>query len=71
MLVDRRERRQAEAPADLLEARRVAVLLNELLEVVENFALALGQWLHAVAPGQGQLDAPRLYAKKRRKSTAR
>ena len=47
VLVDRRERRQAEAPADLLEARRVAVLLDELLQVVEDLALALGQWLQA------------------------
>ena len=46
VLVHRGQRRQAEAPADLLEARRVAVLLDEFLQVVENFALALRQWLH-------------------------
>ena len=48
VLVHRRERRQAEAPADLLEARRVAVLLDEVVEVVEDLALTLGQWLHGV-----------------------
>ena len=47
VLVDRRERRQAEPPADFLEARRVAVLLDEILKVIENLALALGQWLQA------------------------
>ncbi len=46
MLVHRRERRQAEPAADFLETRRVAVLLNELLQVVENLALAFGEGLH-------------------------
>jgi len=59
MLVDRRERREAETPADLLEARRIAVLLDEIVEVIEDFPLAFGQGQH----GHG------LYAKKKRKST--
>ena len=46
MLVDRRERRQAESPPDLLQARRIAVLLDEIVEVVEDLALALRQWQH-------------------------
>ena len=46
VLVHRRQRRQAEAFADFLQARRIAVLLDEFVQVVENFALALGQWLH-------------------------
>ena len=46
VLVHRRQRRQAEAFADFLEARRIAVLLDELVQVVENLALPLGQWLH-------------------------
>ena len=69
VLVHRGERRQAEAPADFLEARRVAVLLNELLQVVENLALAFGQWLHADAPADVD-HVRRLYAKKKRKSTS-
>ena len=47
MLVDRGERREAEPPADFLEARRVAVLLDELVEEIENFPLTLRQWQHA------------------------
>ena len=43
----RRQRRQAEAPADLFQARRVAVLLDELVQVIQDFALALGEWDHA------------------------
>ena len=52
MLVDGGERREAEPAADLFEARRVAVLLDELLEIVEDLALSLRQWLHAHAPGR-------------------
>ena len=47
MLVDRGERREAETAADFLEARRIAVLLDEIVEVVENLPLTLGQWQHA------------------------
>ena len=47
MLVDRCERRQTESTADFLQARRVAVLLDEIVEVIEDFPLALGQWQHA------------------------
>ena len=46
VLVDGRERRQAEAAAHFLETRRVAVLLDEFLQVVQNLALTLGEWLH-------------------------
>jgi hypothetical protein len=42
MLVHGGERREAEAAADFLETWRVPVLLNEVLQVVENLALALG-----------------------------
>src|SRR5262245_21783428 len=47
VLVDRSERRQTETAADLLQAGRVAVLLDEIVEVVEDFPLTLGQWQHA------------------------
>ena len=43
----RGQRREAEAPADFLEARRVAVLLDELVQVVEDLALAFGERQHA------------------------
>ena len=49
VLVDRGQRRQAEAAADFLQARRVAVLLDELVEVVENLALAFGERLHGAS----------------------
>ena len=46
VLVDRGQRRQIEAPADFFQARRVAVLLDEFVEVVENLALAFRERLH-------------------------
>jgi hypothetical protein len=49
VLVDGRQRRKAEALSDFLEAGRVAVALNELVQVVEDFALALGQRHHGAA----------------------
>ena len=59
VLVHRRQRRQAEAAADFLQAGRVAVLLDEIIQVVENFPLTLGQVAACAA----------LYAKEKRKST--
>ena len=50
MLVNRRQRRQAEPPADFFEAWGVFVLLDEILKVVQNLALTFGQWLHRLAP---------------------
>jgi hypothetical protein len=47
VLMDRGERGQAKLPADFLEAWSVAVLLDEVVEEVEDFTLALGQWQHA------------------------
>src|SRR5690606_35517755 len=43
MFVNRRERGEAESPADFFQTRSVPVLLNELVEVVEDFALAFRQ----------------------------
>ena len=42
MFVDGGERREAETSADFLEARGIPVLLNEILQVVQYFALAFG-----------------------------
>ena len=49
MLVHRGERLKAELLGDLLEARRVALLLDVALQVAENLALALGQRHRAVS----------------------
>ena len=46
VLVHRRERRQTEAATDLFETRRIAVLADELVQVVEDLALTLRQWQH-------------------------
>jgi hypothetical protein len=59
MFVYRRKRREAEAAADFFQARRVPVLLDEVVQEVQNLALAFGEWQHA----------PPLYAKEKRKST--
>ena len=45
--MDGGKRRQAEAATDFLQARRIAVLLDEIVEVIEDFPLTLGQWQHA------------------------
>ena len=44
---------------NLLEARRVAVLLDELVEVIQNLALALGERLHKASwPGEETGENP-------------
>src|SRR5207237_7537690 len=55
VLVYRGERREAEAASDLLEARRVAVLPDELGEVIENLALPFGERKHKHAPSAAQV----------------
>src|SRR5262249_12905162 len=53
------QRGQAEASADLLEARCVAVLTDELVQVVENLTLPFRQWEHGrnytQKKGEGQI----------------
>lgn len=46
VLMNRGERREAESLADFLEAGRVTVLLNELIEVVQDFALSFREREH-------------------------
>jgi hypothetical protein len=46
MLVDGGERRQPKPASNLFEAGGVPVLLDEIVEVVEDLPLALGQWQH-------------------------
>ena len=61
VLVHRRERREVEAPADFLQAGRVAVLLDEVVEVVEDLPLTLGQWLHGartIRKGKAKVNRP-------------
>ena len=48
MLVHRCQRGQAEAPPDFLEAGGVAVLLDEVVQVIEDFPLTFGKRQHHV-----------------------
>ena len=50
MLVDGRERRETEPPSDFFETWGVAMLLNEFLEVVQDFSLTFRKWLHGSDP---------------------
>ena len=56
MLVHRGERLEAELLGDLLEARRVALVLDVTLQVAEDFALALGQGHRVVSSADGRFD---------------
>ena len=49
MFVNRRQGREAEPAADLFEAWGIPVLLNEVLQVVQNFALSLCKREHVIA----------------------
>ena len=60
MLVHRRERGEAETAADFLQARRVAVLLDEIVEEIENFPLTFGQWQHGADYTQRKSESQRL-----------
>jgi hypothetical protein len=57
--VHRGERREPETAADFLEARRVAVLLDEIVEVIEDFPLTFGQRQHAaiIRKGKAKVNA--------------
>src|ERR1041385_806713 len=50
MLVHRRQRREVEAASDFLQTRRVAVVLDELVQVVEDFTLPFGEREHFIPP---------------------
>src|SRR5437667_6615689 len=50
VFVYRGERREPKATADLLEARRVAVLLDEFIEVIEDLALPFRERKHRRSP---------------------
>ena len=54
MLMHRRERRETKTTADFLQTWRVAVLLDELLKIVENLALTFGKWLHTATLCKGK-----------------
>jgi hypothetical protein len=58
MFVDGGERRQAEAAPDFLEARCISMLLNELVQVIEDFALAFRKRKHVVPPSPRSGSAP-------------
>jgi hypothetical protein len=52
------ERRQAEAAPDFLQARCISMLLNELVQVIEDFALAFRKRKHVVPPSPRSGSAP-------------
>jgi hypothetical protein len=60
MFVNCRERGQAEASPDFLEAWSVAVLLDEIVQVVEDLALTFGEWQHAPHYTQRKGESPPL-----------
>ena len=69
------QRREAEATADFLEARRIAVLADEFVQVVENLALTFCERKHVVLarlkPSRSAAFVPQakvIYAKGRRRS---
>src|SRR3954468_2153832 len=64
------ERRQAEAAPDFFQTRRVPMLSDELGQVVQDLALAFGQWKHRVLASAGAFapQAKAIYAKGRRRS---
>src|SRR3954471_4030233 len=73
MLVHRGQRRQTELPPDFFKTRRVAVLSNEFVQVVQDLALTLGQWKHwSLSSAEAfALQAKVIYAKRRRRSRLR
>src|SRR6185295_17597399 len=48
MFVNGGERREVEAATDLFETRRVAVLLDELVQVIQDLALTFGERKHGI-----------------------
>src|SRR5262245_58724408 len=48
------QRREVEAPPDFFQARRVAVVLDELVQVIEDFTLPFREREHFIPPvGRG------------------
>jgi hypothetical protein len=50
MCVNGRKRRQVESPPDFFQARRVAVVLDELVQIIEDFTLPFGEREHFIPP---------------------
>jgi hypothetical protein len=69
MFVNRGERRQIEAASDFFEARRVAVLLDELVEVIQDFPLTFGKRQHRQSSNRPFAEVGELYANIRRRSS--
>src|SRR4029453_16463959 len=54
MFMDGCKRGEIESPTDFLQARRVAVVLDELVQVVEDFTLPFREREHFIPPvGRG------------------
>src|SRR5204863_4527028 len=64
VLVNGGQRGQVEAPSDFFEAWRVAMLLDELVQVIQNLALPFRERKH----GALLVEVGKLYANRRRKS---
>src|SRR5262245_21189023 len=66
MLVNGRKRREVESPPDFLQARGVAVVLDELVQVIEDFRLPFGEREHFIPPvARRRADAtgPRVWSR--------
>src|SRR5262252_9966852 len=50
MFVNGCKRRQVESPPDFFQARRVAVVLDELVQIIEDFTLPFGEREHFIPP---------------------
>jgi hypothetical protein len=54
MFMDGRQRREIESSPDFFQARRVPVVLNELIQVIEDFTLPFREREHFIPPvGRG------------------
>src|SRR6185503_3913489 len=54
MLMDGRQRREVEPAPDFFEARRIPVVLDELVQVIEDFTLPFGEREHFIPPSRSR-----------------
>src|SRR5215470_19510477 len=66
MFVNGCKRRQVESPPDFLQARRVAVVLDELVQIIEDFTLPFGEREHFIPPvarRRAEAAGPRIWSR--------